>query len=164
VDGGIRMHGTMMTPDHMQTLMLYAPGKFHQNDAQVIEVKGGEEIPDTDVKVALDATHSVSGRVLAKEDRHAPNGAVVSLQDSADKTFRRNASVDVNGEFHLLYVPEGTYVLNVQAADRGELKDPNNPFSFNVLRSYQRQKVNVIVGNQDTKIDDVMMETVKAKD
>jgi len=162
--GGVSVHGNFYSPDRMQMIRLYAPGKFHQRDAQVIEVKGSEEIPGTDMKLSLDATHTVSGRVLSREDGHAPNHAFVSLQDAVDKTFRLSVTADADGEFHLRYVPEGTYLLSAQAADGGDLKDANNPRSYDVLRRYERQTVSVIVTNQDIKIDDVMMEPSKIRE
>ena len=147
-----------------QRLTLYAPGTFHQKDAQTIEIKGGEEIPDLDIKIALDVTHSVSGRFLSREDHHAPNEGYATLTDAADKDFLRSVKADGNGFFRLEYVPDGTYILATQAVDSEPDPAQQNQRGIRIVRTYKRAETNVIVSGHDTKLGDISMNPLKKGD
>jgi len=45
---------------------------------------------DADFKIDPDGLHTLRGRVLASEDRHAPNGAMVRLKEDGTIKERRS--------------------------------------------------------------------------
>jgi hypothetical protein len=146
-----------------QTMTVYAPGKFRKSEAQVVEVRGDEEVPDVEIKIALNDTHAVSGRIVAKEDNHAPNHSVVTINDPTGELPSRNVRANEQGQFHFSYVPAGTYELQLRGID--SVLAPNERYAgqmmWQVVKLYQPVKVSVIVGDQDVKVDDVLVEAAK---
>ncbi len=150
---------------NQQNITIYAPGKFHKDEGQVVEVRGDEEDTGVDVRVSLDATHTVSGTVLAKEDRHVPGHAFLALSDVKDKGLGFYTQLGANGEYHFSYVPEGTYTLTVQGAYDGA--DPTSAEEARVFKPsamYAGTKVDVVVTDHDVVVEGVLLDKVKTGD
>lgn len=142
-----------------QELTIYAPGKFRKSEAQVIEVRGDEEVVDVVIKVALDSTRAVSGFVYAKEDHHAPNHSIVRLIDPTGEFSSRLVRVNAQGEFHFSYVPQGTYELVVQGMDSVWRADPHRAAGqgWMIATNYEPIQLSVVVSDKDVKVDDVLV-------
>ena len=76
--GSYWVRATMMTPaadpgsgmgQRMSSIVMYAPGKVRQSEAQVIALKSGEERDDLQFVLDLSTLHSVSGHVGATDRR-----------------------------------------------------------------------------------------------
>lgn len=137
-------------------LLVYAPGGFRKTDAKPVTLSAGEERTDEDITFNLSATHNVSGRVTSAEDHHGLNRGVVSLTDTSDKTFRRSAGLDQDGNFNVPFVPAGTYTMTVaNAADAvpEQLKPGDEEaiaaIGVNIVRSYQKADRQLIVADDD---------------
>jgi hypothetical protein len=129
----------------------------------VFEIKGSEQLADASIEVRLSGLYTVRGKVLAKEDSHAPNQAFVSLADRTDKTFGRGAYVQQDGTYILEHVPAGTYTLTVtgaqDVADPDELDRQAKPV---VLRMFEGAKMEVVVIDEDANLPEILLEA-KAK-
>jgi len=150
-------------PTSAQRMSIYAPGKFRKSEAKMVEIKGSEEVSDVEIKLALDLTHTVSGFIFSKEDHHAPNHSFVELTDPTGEMPERQARVNEQGQFHFSYVPSGTYELLVRGMDSVWASDPHRAAGqgWMIATAYEPVKQSVIVGDQDVKVDDVMVEAVK---
>jgi hypothetical protein len=158
--GGARVAETFSA----QQMTVYAPGKFRRSEAQIVEVRGNEEVPDVEIRIALDETHTVSGRIVAKEDNHAPNHSSATLADPTGELPAREVRVNEQGQFHFSYVPSGTYELRIQGRDSVLGPDPRRAgqMTWQIAKDYQPVKLNVLVNDQDVKVDDVLVEAKKA--
>jgi hypothetical protein len=167
--GEYRVKATLLTNSHMTfsggkltaltqagtfPVNVYAPGAFHQADAKPVKLASGEERADQDITYNLNGLHMVSGTVTSAEDHHPLNSGSVALVDAMDKTFRRSAGIDAQGNFSVTFVPAGTYTMTVSnAADmlRAETKS-GGPISFDqvkILRGYEKAERKVIVADSD---------------
>jgi hypothetical protein len=157
--GGARVMETFSA----QQMTIYAPGKFRKGEAQVIEVRGDKEVPDVEIKIALDSTHTVTGRIVAKEDNHTPNRSFATLADSTGELPSREVRVNPQGQFHFSYVPPGTYELRIQGRDSFLAPDAHRGgrIGWMIAKDYQWVTLNVVVSDQDVKVDDVLVEAVK---
>ena len=107
-------------------LIVYSGGVLREKDVKPIEVGHGQEIEGIDLIFPLDNLHTISGSVVAKSDNHPVDSGSITLQDSDTKATLRTASVEQDGSFHLNYVPEGQYLLQVTgAADTDQAANPD---------------------------------------
>ncbi len=122
--GSYWVRATMMTPaadpgsgmvQRMSSIVMYAPGKVRQSEAQVIALKSGEERDDLQFVLDLSTLHSVSGHVGATDQGNIAAG-VVRLTDSQDSSLSRMAMIQPDGSFVVQWVPAGTYTLAVSNA------------------------------------------------
>jgi hypothetical protein len=122
--GSYWVRATMMTPSaapgtgmvqRMSSIVMYAPGKVRQSDAQVITLKSGEERDDVQFALDLSALHNVSGHVGSTDQGNIEAG-VVRLTDSQDSSLTRMAMIQPDGSFVVQWVPAGTYTLAVSNA------------------------------------------------
>jgi hypothetical protein len=141
----------------------FAPAAFRKKDARVFEIKGSEHVADASIEIRLSQLYTVRGKVLAKEDRHAPNQAYVLLKDETDKTFRRGTRVQEDGTFTLEQVPAGTFTLTVAGAR--DVADPDasdQQVQPVVLRVFDDVKLDVMVDEDENVPDILLKEKVKA--
>jgi hypothetical protein len=136
-------------------MTVYAPATQHEADAAKLELKRGEETGDIEIKVNLAGTHTVSGRLASATDHHLLNQGTITLVDTSDKTLSRSGSVQPDGSFSILYVPNGSYTLNVtEAADTvpAAKKKATGLMNFaqdKVVKSYEPVTVTEIVADHD---------------
>jgi hypothetical protein len=156
--GGDRLTSDGAVADTHEVMSMFAPSAFHKTEARAFEIKAAEEIVDADIEVDLSGLHVVKGLVLVKEDRHAPNRGFVRLTSPDDKEFGRSAALRPDGTYHFGFVPPGTYTLTVVAAE-----DVSNPDELDlnvipqVLRRFAQAKVDVIVGEHDVQVEDLLL-------
>jgi hypothetical protein len=122
--GNYWVRATMMTPaadpgsgtvQRMSSIVMYAPGKVRQSDAQVITLKSGDERDDVQFVLDLSTLHTVSGHVGATDSGNIEAG-MVRLTDSQDSSLTRMAMIQPDGSFAVQWVPAGTYTLAVSNA------------------------------------------------
>jgi hypothetical protein len=122
--GSYWVRATMMTPtadpgsgmvQRMSSIVMYAPGKVRQSEAQVVTLKSGDERDDVQFVLDLSQLHLVSGHVSATDQGNVAAG-VVRLTDSQDPSLSRIAMIQPDGSFTVQWVPAGTYTLAVSNA------------------------------------------------
>jgi hypothetical protein len=142
-----------------ETTMVYEPGVFRRKDAKVFEIRGDEEVRDADLKIDPSGLHTVTGKVLAGEDRHVPSQAMIRLQEDGKDTDRL-VMIEDDGSFQIDYVPSGSYTLEVMGAP--DMTIPTSPTDFSeVLRNYKMAKVTVEVGEHDVVLDELVLIVLK---
>lgn len=153
-------------------LTVYAPRGFRRTDAKPFTLTAGEERTDEDVTFNLSATHTVSGRVTSAEDHHGLNRGVVMLTDATDKTFRRSAGVDADGNFSITFVPSGTYTMSIMnGADtvpqESKKTDSNVIFSqteLKTVRTYEKAEQQILLAGDDLTGQNIELKPVKSSD
>ena len=139
-----------------ELIVICEPGVFRRKDAKVFEIRGDEQVMDGDFKIDPDGLHTLRGKVLASEDRHAPNGAMVRLREDGAKEVGRFVEIEEDGSFQINYLPPGSYTLEVNATDRFD--SPGGPEKN---RDYKTVKLAVVVGEHDVVLDDVLLTALK---
>jgi hypothetical protein len=110
--GSFSMHMSMS-----DALVEYSGGVMREKELKPIELTAGEQRDGVEVIFPVNGLHSISGSVVAKSDQHAVNSGMVELKDPDTKAQFRMAMIGQDGTFRFNYVPDGTYVLSVSAAD-----------------------------------------------
>lgn len=146
--GQVRMYPNMTA--------VYAPGVFRRKDAKVFEVREGEQRMDADMKLDPSGVYTVRGRILAGEDHHVPNQAMLRLREDG-KDIAGFAMIDDDGSFQIGYLPPGSYTLIVAAA--GDITTSVDP--QRIPLTYQTVELPFVVIGQDVVIDDVLLTPLK---
>ena len=157
-----------------QPMTVYEPGVFRRKDAKVFEIRVDEQRLDADIKVDPSDLHTVHGKLIAGEDRHAPKQASVQLFDpGADGAgeMAHFAQSAPDGSFQIYDVPPGSYTVQVIFAtdqDLSKLADEAQQDGVGVVTSvrsltqvYKSGKVPVIVGEHDITLEDIVLTPVK---
>jgi hypothetical protein len=110
--GSFSMHTSMS-----DALVVYSGGAMREKDLKAIELTAGEQRDGVEVIFPVNGLHSISGSVVAKSDQHAVNSGMVELKDPDTKAQLRMSTIAQDGTFRFNYIPDGTYVLAVTAAD-----------------------------------------------
>jgi hypothetical protein len=135
------------------TLMVYAPKNFRLTDAKIFTLKAGSELSGADIVIPVAAFHTVSG-MAESSDGHTLNAGSLTLSDDKDKTHSFRGSVGSDGQFHFLYVPEGSYTLSLTGA---AITEPNTSAGGNgrgrprttIVQAYGNATQSVLVENGD---------------
>jgi len=148
---------------------VYQPSEFVQSKAQIFEIKDDERAMGADIEVNLNGLHSVTGTVLVKEDRHVPNQAFAVLTPEGEAHMsdsHRRAQVDPDGSFHFDFVSPGTYTLVVGGEDVDMTPPPPElrEWQPKLLHKFKHVEIDVIVGDQDVAVDQVLLVESKSKD
>jgi hypothetical protein len=147
-------HEQMSSPEMIR---VFAPGTFRRSEAKIVEIRGDEQISGADLIIDASNLHTLKGKVFAGEDHHAPNGAMVTLQDQAAKDIGRFVSIGEDGLFQFHDLPSGTYTLTIEAND---LNDPDTPGPM-VARGYKTATLTAIIAEHDVTLDDVLVIPLK---
>lgn len=133
-------------------LVVYQGGALRQKDLKPIEVGDGDRRDGIEVIFPVNGLRSISGSVVAMFDKHPVNSGTVELQDPDTKTAMRTAMVGQDGTFKLSYVPDGSYVLKVTAADTeqksGEApatSDFGRMLNSKIIRSYGAAEIPLLL-------------------
>jgi hypothetical protein len=113
--GSMSMHMNMG-----DALEVYSGEAMREKDVKPVEVGAGDEVDGVDLVFPISGLHSIAGSVVAKTDNHPVDIGSVVLMDSETKSAVRAAIVDRDGTFHLNYVPNGQYLLQVKGAADAE--------------------------------------------
>lgn len=105
---------------------VYYPGVFARDTASAVNVKSGDEIPGIDMVLTRIQTVKVRGRAIVAAVGAVADGTWVSLRTrehvSGDDTIRLVAADSATGEFQLMGVIPGAYMLYASGphSDHGE--------------------------------------------
>ncbi len=95
---------------------LYYPGVAQLDQAQVVSLRGGEEV-QADFAMRHIKTMEISGRVIAADGSPATHAFVnLSVPEVSDWS-RMGVGTDGKGEFTIKGVPPGSYILSAQQRD-----------------------------------------------
>jgi hypothetical protein len=137
------------------TLTIYAPKSFRSVDAKTFTLKASNEVSGADVLIPLLAFHTVSGTVESS-DGHTLNAGSLMLIDDKDKTHSFRSNIGNDGQYHFLYVPEGSYTLSLsggavteQSTTAGNNRGRNRT---TVVQSYGTATQSVLVENGDLSV------------
>lgn len=109
-------------------LSFYSGGVARKQDAQPFRVAASNEHSGKDMTIPLAKLHTVTGELTAAHDGHPLNQGEVKLLNPADKSELESTKIDrVDNKFHLLFVPEGDYILRVSSAADVTYEDKPNP-------------------------------------
>ena len=139
-----------------ELIPVFAPGTFRRKDARIFEIRGDEQITDADLKIDPDGLHTLKGRVLTAQDRHAPNGAMVQLRENGEKGAGRFAEIENDGSFQFRYLPPGSYSVEISANDLLATTDEHER-----LKEYKTVRLSVVIGERNLVLDDVLMNALK---
>jgi hypothetical protein len=120
VDGGnISENGGGSMIRQGYDLDIYYGEGFRQKDAKTIKVTEGEQSDGNNIEIPLAKLHVVTGTVVSMETGATINSARVELHYADDDSVVAETDTSWEGdEFRFLFVPEGTYTIEVkQAAD-----------------------------------------------
>jgi hypothetical protein len=98
------------------SLPLFSGNALREAAATPIALAAAEQRTGANFEFPLSKLHSVSGQVIAK-DGHVLNSATVNLLNSDDSSQMTSAKIDsADDQFHLAFVPEGSFLLKVSDA------------------------------------------------
>ena len=110
-------------------LDVYAPRAMRKKDAKPVKLGEGEDAADVSIEIPLSTMHEVSGALALEGSGHPVNAGTVTLLFADDRT--KLTSGEVSGDddrFHLNFVPEGDYILQVTGASEiSRTEVPNGP-------------------------------------
>jgi hypothetical protein len=115
--GSVSMHMNLG-----DALTIYSGGAFREKDLKPIELGTGQDLDGIDIVFPISGLHAISGTVVAKSDNHPVDAGSVELKDPETKAMVRMTMIEQDGSFHLNYVPDGQYVLQVSSAADTEQK------------------------------------------
>jgi hypothetical protein len=134
---------------------VYGPGVFRRREAKVFEIRGEEQVADADLKIDVSGLYTITGKVLAGEDRHVPSQAMVRLKEGG-RDLPSYAEMEEDGTFQINYVPSGSYTLVVLGSPDmtvpTNLKDAPRPL---------QAKVPVVVGANNVVLGEVVLMPLK---
>jgi hypothetical protein len=138
-----------------EMISVYAPATFRRKDAKVFEVRGDEQIADADLTIDPNGLHTLRGRVLAADDRHAPS-TIIRLKEEGAKEVPRFVEIEDDGTFQVNYLPSGSYTLQITSTD---IPDPANSAAQPV--EYKTVELTAVIAAQDVLLDEVLLVPLK---
>lgn len=103
--------------NNVATLSFYSGSSTRKADAKPFTVEANEERSGEDITIPISKLHTITGEIVAAHDGHVLNQGSVKLLDPDDKSEVESSKVErTDGKFHLLFVPEGNYILRVSDA------------------------------------------------
>ncbi len=138
-----------------EIIPVFGPGVFSRKHARNFVIHADEQILDADFKIDFAGLHTLTGRVLAAQDRHAPNAVMVRLRERDAEDNGRFAESEENGVFQFHHLPPGSYAIEIIANDLTPPDQGRPP------KPYKTVKRTVAVTDQDVVLGDVLMEALK---
>jgi hypothetical protein len=138
---------------------------FRRKKSESIKVRAAETVTGEDIVIPLAGLHSVSGNVVALSDGHAVGRATLSLLYADDREQLRQIQLDDDdaGSYSFDYVPEGSYILQVSAAqDAGNSGGQSDP-GARPPRHYADKEIPVQVAGDLDDMDVSLAEPTPAK-
>ena len=95
---------------------------FRRKKSESVKVQAGDTVTGEDIVIPLTGLHEVSGNVSALSDGHPVGHATLRLlyADDREKALEIQLDDDDGGSYSFDYVPEGSYILQVSAAQDAE--------------------------------------------
>jgi hypothetical protein len=105
---------SIMNRPPLARIAFFSGSTSHKRDAAPFKLGAGEERTGEDITIPLSKLHTVSGELLAAHDGHVLTGGHIQLLDPDDKSVVEDTRLTrADNNFHLLFVPEGSYLLHV---------------------------------------------------
>ena len=99
------------------SLMVYQSGTFQPSAAKPISLTEAQASESNDIEVPLAKMHSLSGTLVeARTGRLINAGKVAMVSPGSGDILATSEVTAEDGQFHFLFVPEGTYTLRVTQA------------------------------------------------
>jgi hypothetical protein len=109
-------------------LSFYSGSATRRLEAKPFKLTPNEERSGEDITIPIARLHTITGEILAAHDGHVLNQGSVKLLDPDDKSEVESSKVERgDSKFHLLFVPEGNYILHVDSAADVTYEDVPNP-------------------------------------
>lgn len=110
---------TMSIEERSQySLSFFSGGRLKANKDAAFGLATGEFRPGEDIVIPLSKLHSVSGTVVTASDGRPVNVGDISLLFGDDQKQLARATTDPKtGEFRFYFVPEGHFILKVDAVE-----------------------------------------------
>ncbi|MGB9417444.1 MAG: carboxypeptidase regulatory-like domain-containing protein [Acidobacteriaceae bacterium] len=103
--------------NNVASLSFYSGSATRKADAKPFKLSANEENSGEDITIPLAKLHTITGEIVAAHDGHVLNQGNVKLLDAGDKSEVETGKLErADGKFHLLFVPEGNYILRVDTA------------------------------------------------
>jgi hypothetical protein len=142
-----------------------------RKDATTVKVSDAETARGADIVIPLSGMHTITGRVEAAADGHAPSRATVTLLYADDREPARKMAMDKDGSFSFEYVPGDNYILQVSdaedAAEDGGGSEPGDAGSKHgtppVGRRYLTKEIPIRVQSDMNDIDVPLTDQPAAK-
>ncbi len=152
---GSTPHSSRRQHLYPEMIAIYEPGVFRRGAARVFEIRGDEQILGADLKMDPSGLHTLTGRVLAAGDRHAPSGVLVLLREPGMSDVSRSVDIEDDGSFEIHYLPPGSYKLQIAGNDSGPRDSPKP------LVVYKTVRLSVVMGDHDVLLEDVLLTPLK---
>lgn len=143
------------------TLTFFAPGTMHRSEAKLLELRDGEQSPDTLIRVGLNALHTLSGRALPKEGLQPIPGTRVGISNKSEKDGYRFSLIQPNGTWSFSFLPAGTYVLAASAFTRDSDQSRAPSLAQRSLHLFSSPVSTVILLDRDLTVDDLLLSEQK---
>ncbi len=148
-------------------LSFYSGSTARKLDAKPFKLNANEERSGEDITIPIAKLHTITGEIVATHDGHLLNQGLVKLLDPDDKSEIESSKVErADGKFHLLFVPEGNYILRIDNPADVTYEDvPNPPGSMPT--SYEKTNMVRAYGTADQPLtvhDDIPNLTVYVPD
>jgi hypothetical protein len=117
-------------------LTVFAPATIESAQAKLVDLREGDEVPDSDITIPLRTLHSIVGTVV--QGGNPVSGAVISIQRHGQEVQPLNAISDVNGSFRFDLLPADTYLLQA-----------TYPELAGVPKGHGKGQATVVVGDSD---------------
>jgi hypothetical protein len=109
--------GGSSSSGNVASLSFYSGSATRRADAKPFKLGANEERSGEDITIPLAKLHTITGEIVAAHDGHVVNQGNVKLLDADDKSEVESGKLErTDGKFHLLFVPEGNYILRVDTA------------------------------------------------
>lgn len=103
--------------NNVASLSFYSGSATRKADAKPFKLSANEENSGEDITIPLAKLHTITGEIVAAHDGHVLNQGNIKLLDAGDKSEVETGKLErADGKFHLLFVPEGNYILRVDTA------------------------------------------------
>jgi hypothetical protein len=103
--------------NNVASLSFYSGSATRKADAKPFTLSANDEHSGEDITIPLARLHTITGEIVAAHDGHVLNQGNVKLVDADDKSEVESSKLErADSKFHLLFVPEGNYILRVDNA------------------------------------------------
>jgi hypothetical protein len=143
----------------IRQVRFYAGDTYRKKAAKTYDLRAGESLRDTDIRLPIDGFHTIRVRLTAIDGR-AINSASLTLTDSTDNTLKflaeNRGGGNPEGIFEFTQVPPGTYTLassealiTVEAPPSGSETEQFEPIQFHPTNAFADGAMTIILKDSD---------------